>query len=58
MVLLRVVGWLDDAMRREGGQGRAGRDATLWESGDGANEADDGQSSNPARLIPPRSGSR
>ena len=32
MVLLRVVGWHDDAMRREGERGRAGRDATPWET--------------------------
>jgi hypothetical protein len=55
MVLLRVVGWHDDAMRREGDRGRAGRDATPWEW---CGVADDDQSSNPARLIPPRSGSR
>ena len=58
MVLLRVVAWLDDAMRRESERGRAGRDATPWETVWWCECADDDQSSNPARLIPPRSGSR
>ena len=58
MVLLRVVAWLDDAMRSESERGRAGRDATPWERWVVRVCVIDDQSSNPARLIPPRSGSR
>src|SRR6478672_12142246 len=61
MVLLHDTAWLGDVMRTVSEQGQAGRDRTPrgrctgdWVRGAG----DDDQSSNPARLIPPRSGSR
>src|SRR4029453_8704423 len=60
MVLLHAAAWLGDVMRNSDERGRAGRDATpreRWLGADGG-DGDDGQSSNPARLIPPRSGRR
>src|SRR6187397_2717541 len=65
MVLLHVTAWLGDVMRTVSERGRVGRDAAprgRCAGADGRTRERDGgdldQSSNPARLIPPRSGSR
>ena len=59
MVLLRAAVWLGDAMRTVSERERVGQGAALRVSGRGRVQMmQSDQSSNPARLIPPRSGSR
>ena len=57
MVLLRAAVWLGDAMRTVSERRRAGRNAAPRVV-QGRVRVQGDQSSNPARLIPPRSGSR
>src|SRR6478736_5131115 len=58
MVLLRAAVWLGGAMRYVSERRRVRQGATPRVSDQGQVQRQDDQSSNPARLIPPRSGSR